>query len=79
MEVAGLEGYQRRDGSSISKPQGPLPREPFSGGSGFRNYFKDMNNSSTPEGKLKSLKRGKQRSNGPKRLPHNWKRSFSDS
>lgn len=53
-EVPGPEGQRRRAGSSIRKPHGsPLPREPFSGGRGFRNYFKDMNNSSTPEGKEK--------------------------
>lgn len=42
--------------------------------------LKDMNNSSTPEGKeKKKFKRGKQRSNGPQRLPRNWQRWFSDS
>lgn len=30
-------------------------------------------------GKEKNLERGKQRFNGPQRLPHNWQRLFSFS
>lgn len=47
--------------------------------SGSWNYFKDISNLSNSVGKEKNLERGKQRFNGPQRLPRNWQRLFSFS
>lgn len=73
---AELEGPWRGLGTPSGSPTMPCQGKHSPRESGFWNYFKDVNDSSTPEGKEKILERGKQRSNGLERLPQNWQRLF---